>query len=161
MKNSAKEVIIYTDGGCWPNPGIGGWGATMKMPDGNVVELTGGEKVSTNNRMELMGPIVALEYFTTPMRIKLYSDSQYVVKGINEWIHNWRRKGWKTANKKPVLHQDLWERLDAARNVHKVTFEWVPGHEGIEGNERADELSKVGAMETCGHVIHFDQFIYK
>lgn len=153
-------IEIYTDGGCWPNPGAGGWGAVITMPDGAVIELTGGEAVSSNNRMELSGPIAALESIKEPSAITLYSDSKYVIDGINGWIDGWKKKGWMTKARQPVKNRELWERLDAARNRHKVTFKWVRGHSGIEGNERADALSQKGAIKACGHGIDFEKFRY-
>ncbi len=108
-----------------------------------------------------MGPIVALEYLEQPSKVTLYSDSQYVVNGITEWIDKWKRCGWINSQKKPVKNRELWERLDAARKRHKVKFQWIRGHDGIEGNERADVLSQKGAIEACGHVIDFSKFRYK
>lgn len=151
-------ITIYTDGGSWPNPGVGGWGAVVTMPDGEVVELVGGENPSSNNRMELMGPIAALESLPDRSEVVLFSDSQYVVKGITEWIHGWKRKQWVNSQKQPVKNRELWERLDAARSRHRVTFKWVPGHTGIAGNERADALSQKGAVQACGHVIDFAKY---
>jgi ribonuclease HI len=151
-------VVIYTDGGCWPNPGAGGWGAVVTMPAGEVVELAGGENPSSNNRMELMAPICALEYLPGPCTVKLYSDSEYVVKGITSWINGWKAKNWITKTKQPVKNRELWERLDAARHRHHVTFEWVRGHCGIAGNERADSLSQRGAQQASGQVIDFSKF---
>jgi ribonuclease HI len=161
VTRTADQVVIYTDGGCWPNPGVGGWGAVITMPDGKIVELTGGEEKSSNNRMELMGPIMALESLERHSAVTLYSDSQYVVKGITEWIEGWKRKGWISAQKQPVKNRELWERLDDSRKRHKVTFQWIRGHAGIEGNERADVLSQKGAIEACGHAIDFSRFRYK
>jgi ribonuclease HI len=153
-------IIIFTDGGCWPNPGAGGWGAVITMPGGKIVELTGGELQSSNNRMELLGPIMALESLVEPADVMLYSDSQYVVKGITSWITGWKAKGWRTKTREPVKNRELWERLDAARSRHNVTFEWVRGHDGLAGNERADALSKRGAETACGHAIDFTRFRY-
>lgn len=161
VTKAKQKVVIYTDGGCWPNPGVGGWGAVLFTDDGNEMELTGGEQVSSNNRMELMGPIIALEYLEQPSKVTLYSDSQYVVNGITEWIDNWKRTGWINSQKKPVKNRELWERLDEARKRHKVNFQWIRGHCGNEGNERADVLSQKGAIEACGHVIDFSKFRYK
>ena len=162
-KKATKKprIEIYTDGGCWPNPGIGGWGAVITTPDGKVTELTGGEERSSNNRMELMGPIIALERLDPGSSVTLYSDSQYVVNGITDWIDGWKRKGWINTQKQPVKNRELWERLDAVRSRHKVTFEWIRGHAGIAGNERADQLSQKGAIEACGHAIDFSRFRYK
>ena len=153
-------ITIYTDGGCWPNPGAGGWGAVVTMADGEVIELTGGENPSSNNRMELLGPIMALEHIGDPSAIILYSDSKYVIEGITVWIDNWKKKGWQTKSKQPVKNRELWERLDAARNRHRVTFKWVRGHSGNAGNERADALSQKGAIEASGHLIDFGKYKY-
>lgn len=155
------KAVIYTDGGCWPNPGIGGWGAVLTMQDSRIIELTGGENPTTNNRMELMGPISALEFLTEKTTVTLYSDSQYVVNGITEWIHNWKKNNWKNKQKKKVVNRELWERLESAHMKHKVTFKWIRGHSGNDGNERADELSKVGAIEIAGRFIDFDKYRWK
>ncbi|HKP77770.1 MAG TPA: ribonuclease HI, partial [Phenylobacterium sp.] len=140
-------VVIYTDGACSGNPGPGGWGAIL-MHGASVKELSGGELQTTNNRMELMGAIQALEALTKPCEVELHTDSQYVMKGISEWIHAWKRRGWKTADGKPVKNDDLWRRLDEARARHKVQWRWVKGHAGHEFNERADELARRGLKET-------------
>jgi ribonuclease HI len=139
MKNMTKIVEIYTDGACRGNPGPGGWGAWLKYA-GVEKELYGGEKESTNNRMELMAAIQALEALTQPCAIKLYTDSKYVLQGITEWMNNWKKRGWKTAAKKPVKNEDLWRRLDAAIEKHTINWSWVKGHSGNEGNEKADEF---------------------
>jgi ribonuclease HI len=157
-KTENETIIIYTDGGSWPNPGAGGWGAVITMPNGDVVELCGGENPATNNTMELMGPIMALESLPASSKVTLYSDSQYVVKGITEWIDGWKRKRWINSQKQPVKNRELWERLDAARTRHTVKFEWVRGHSGIAGNERADILTKKGAVEASGYPIDFSKF---
>jgi ribonuclease HI len=143
MKNMTKIVEIYTDGACRGNPGPGGWGAWLKYA-GVEKELYGGEKESTNNRMELMAAIQALEALTQPCAIKLYTDSKYVLQGITEWMNNWKKRGWKTAAKKPVKNEDLWRRLDAAIEKHTINWSWVKGHSGNEGNEKADELANMG-----------------
>jgi ribonuclease HI len=143
MKNMTKIVEIYTDGACRGNPGPGGWGAWLKYA-GVEKELYGGEKESTNNRMELMAAIQALEALTQPCAIKLYTDSKYVLQGITEWMNNWKKRGWKTAAKKPVKNEDLWRRLDAAIEKHTINWSWVKGHSGNEGNEKADELANKG-----------------
>jgi ribonuclease HI len=140
-------VVIYTDGACSGNPGPGGWGAIL-MHGASVKELSGGELATTNNRMELMGAIQALEALKKPCEVELHTDSQYVMKGISEWIHSWKRRGWKTADGKPVKNDDLWRRLDEARARHKVQWRWVKGHAGHEHNERADELARQGLWET-------------
>ncbi|MDP3871175.1 MAG: ribonuclease HI [Methyloversatilis sp.] len=135
------DVIIYTDGACSGNPGPGGWGALLKC--GAVErELSGGERATTNNRMELMAVIEALNALKKPVRAVVYTDSQYVQKGISEWIHGWKRKGWKTAGGDPVKNVDLWQALDAAARVHEVEWKWVKGHAGHPENERADRLAR-------------------
>jgi ribonuclease HI len=141
------QVIVHTDGACSGNPGPGGWGAILQS-GGKTRELKGGELATTNNRMELMAAIQALEALTRDCRVELHTDSQYVMKGISEWIHNWKRRGWMTADKKPVKNDDLWKRLDAARLRHQVDWRWVKGHAGHELNERADQLAREGMLET-------------
>ena len=141
------QVIIHTDGACSGNPGPGGWGAILQS-GGKTRELKGGELATTNNRMELMAAIQALEALTRDCRVELHTDSTYVMKGISEWIHNWKRRGWLTADKKPVKNDDLWKRLDTARLRHQVDWRWVKGHAGHELNERADQLAREGMLET-------------
>ncbi|WP_372783040.1 ribonuclease HI [Phenylobacterium sp.] len=141
------QVVIHTDGACSGNPGPGGWGAILQS-GGKTRELKGGEPATTNNRMELMAAIQALEALTKPCKVELHTDSQYVMKGISEWIHNWKRRGWLTADKKPVKNDDLWKRLDTARLRHEVAWRWVKGHAGHELNERADQLAREGMLET-------------
>ena len=141
------QVVIYTDGACSGNPGPGGWGATM-MFGNERREIRGGERNSTNNRMELMAAIKALQYIDQHSTIDLHTDSTYVRKGITEWIHGWKRRGWKTAAKKPVKNADLWQELDEARGEHDVTWHWVKGHAGHPENERADELAGMGLKEA-------------
>jgi len=141
------EVVIHTDGACSGNPGPGGWGALLQYGDSER-ELTGGELATTNNRMEMMAAIQALEALTKPCKVELHTDSQYVMKGISEWIHGWKRRGWLTADKKPVKNDDLWKRLDAARLRHEVDWRWVKGHAGHELNERADALARKGMLDT-------------
>jgi ribonuclease HI len=141
------QVIVHTDGACSGNPGPGGWGAILQS-GGKTRELKGGELATTNNRMELMAAIQALEALTRECRVELHTDSQYVMKGISEWIHNWKRRGWMTADKKAVKNDDLWKRLDAARLRHQVDWRWVKGHAGHELNERADQLAREGMLET-------------
>ena len=136
-----RPVEIHTDGACSGNPGPGGWGAILDW-NGKRRELSGGEPLTTNNRMELMAAIAALETLKRPMRVVLFTDSQYLRQGITEWIDGWRARGWRTADKKPVKNQDLWERLDAARKQHRVDWRWLKGHAGHEMNERADELAR-------------------
>jgi ribonuclease HI len=138
-------VEIFTDGACSGNPGPGGWGAILRYK-GVEKELSGGEPVTTNNRMELLGAIVALETLTRPMAVRLFSDSQYLRDGITKWIHGWKAKGWKTASREPVKNQDLWQRLDAARTRHEVDFQWVRGHAGHPENERADALARAAIV---------------
>ena len=141
------EVVIYTDGACSGNPGPGGWGAVM-ISGAHRKEIWGGEPQTTNNRMELMAAIQALEALKKPCRVELHTDSQYVQKGIHEWIHGWKRRGWLTADKKPVKNDDLWKRLDQARLRHEVDWRWVKGHAGHELNERADALARRGLADT-------------
>ncbi|ATP27939.1 ribonuclease HI [Chromobacterium violaceum] len=138
------RVEIYTDGACKGNPGPGGWGALMRYK-GKEKELFGGERGTTNNRMEIMAVIRALAALNRPCKVVVYTDSQYVQKGISEWIHGWKARGWKTAAKAPVKNADLWQQLDAERNRHlDVEWRWVKGHAGHEFNERADQLANKG-----------------
>jgi ribonuclease HI len=134
------HVIIHTDGACSGNPGPGGWGAILSYGE-HEKELKGGEPHTTNNRMELMGAISALEALKRPSTVELHTDSKYVHDGISKWIHGWKRNGWKTADKKPVKNVDLWQRLDQAIQRHEVHWRWVKGHAGHELNERADKLA--------------------
>ncbi|SHE21960.1 ribonuclease HI [methanotrophic endosymbiont of Bathymodiolus puteoserpentis (Logatchev)] len=138
-----KIVEIYTDGACRGNPGPGGWGVWLKYADAEKF-LYGGEQETTNNRMELMAAIQALEILKYPCRIKLYSDSKYVLQGITEWMANWKKRGWKTAAKKPVKNEDLWRRLDEVMQKHTINWTWVKGHSGNIGNEKADQLANQG-----------------
>jgi ribonuclease HI len=144
-----SAVDIWTDGACSGNPGPGGWGAILVMGE-HRKELKGGDSPTTNNRMELMGAIMALEALTRPCTVTLHSDSQYVRQGITTWIHGWKKNGWKTADKKPVKNAELWQRLDEARKRHDVTWQWVKGHAGDPMNERADELAREGTAEARG-----------
>ncbi|CAM4133962.1 ribonuclease HI [Roseateles saccharophilus] len=137
------QVTIYTDGACKGNPGPGGWGAWLHSA-GHDKELFGGEQGTTNNRMELTAPIEALASLKRSCDVVIYLDSEYVRKGITEWIVNWQRRGWKTADGKPVKNDDLWKRLDALRKLHAVEWRWVKGHAGDPGNERADALANKG-----------------
>jgi len=146
------KVLIYTDGACRGNPGPGGWGAIL-MFGGREKELCGGDLATTNNRMELMGAIQALEALNKPCKVELHTDSQYVMKGITEWVRGWKARGWKTAAKDPVKNEDLWRRLDEARQRHDVDWRWVKGHAGHELNERADELAQRGMKEALGEPI--------
>ena len=136
-------VVIYTDGACRGNPGPGGWGVVLNYK-GRSKELYGGEPMTTNNRMELMAAIQALEALNRPCNVHLYSDSSYVLKGISEWLPNWKQRNWQTANKTPVKNDDLWQRLDAAAAAHRVQWLWIKGHAGDIGNERADALANLG-----------------
>jgi len=136
-------IEIYTDGACSGNPGPGGWGAILRY-NGTEKELSGGEALTTNNRMELMAAIMALEALKRPSKAALYTDSVYVRDGITKWIHGWKRNGWKTAAKKPVKNDDLWKRLDAALKSHEIEWHWVKGHAGHPENERADALARDG-----------------
>jgi ribonuclease HI len=139
----SEVVIIYTDGACKGNPGRGGWGALM-MYDGKKQELCGGEKDTTNNRMEMMAAIKALEALNRPCKVALYTDSTYLRKGVLEWMKNWKKNGWKTSAKKPVKNVDLWQNLDEIIKGHEIDWHWVKGHSGDPGNERADELANKG-----------------
>ena len=136
-------VEVWTDGACSGNPGPGGWGAILSFK-GKERELSGGEAMTTNNRMELMGAISALETLTRPCTVALHTDSQYLRQGITSWIHGWKKNGWKTADKKPVKNEELWKRLDAALKQHRIEWKWVKGHAGDEMNERADALARAG-----------------
>ena len=142
------EITAFTDGACSGNPGPGGWGLLLVATEGGAVvrerELSGGEAVTTNNRMELLAAITALETLSRPSRITIVTDSSYVRDGVTRWIHGWKRNGWKTAAKKPVKNEDLWRRLDTAAARHDVTWEWVKGHAGHPENERADALARAG-----------------
>jgi len=135
-----NKVRIYTDGACRGNPGPGGWGAILRYGDSER-EIYGAESATTNNRMELMAAIRALESLTRPCEIELTTDSEYVRKGITEWLPQWKRRGWKTAAKQPVKNQDLWERLEKAMARHRVQWHWIKGHSGHAENERADALA--------------------
>jgi ribonuclease HI len=136
-------VEIFGDGACRGNPGPGGWGVIIRFND-NEKELWGGEAATTNNRMELTAVIRGLEALKRPSRVQVFTDSQYVQKGMTSWIHSWKRKGWKTADRKPVKNEDLWRRLDELRSQHQVEWHWVKGHAGHPENERADELANRG-----------------
>jgi len=143
------EIVAYTDGACSGNPGPGGWGALLvaRAPDGRILrerELSGGEPATTNNRMELMAAIAALEALERDTALTVVTDSNYLRDGVTAWIHGWKRNGWKTAAKKPVKNVDLWQRLDAAAARHDVRWEWIKGHAGHPENERADALARAG-----------------
>ena len=144
-----NNVEIYTDGACSGNPGPGGWGAVLRFR-GVEKQINGGEDGTTNNRMELMAAIMALESLKRPCHVVLHTDSVYVKEGITNWITRWKRNGWRTSNKKPVKNVDLWQRLDEALSRHDVDWRWVKGHAGDPGNELADELARAGLMAARG-----------
>lgn len=144
-----KSVAIYTDGACSGNPGPGGWGALLTY-NGTEKELFGGEADTTNNRMELMAAIISLQSLKQRCQVDLYTDSKYVMDGINSWIVNWKKNGWRTAAKKPVKNADLWQQLDEAVSHHEIMWHWVKGHNGDPGNERADELARKGIVAPDG-----------
>ena len=141
-----KKIEIYTDGACRGNPGPGGWGALL-IAGRHRKTLHGGEPDTTNNRMELTAAIEALNALKGPSTIALHTDSKYVMHGITDWMHNWKKRGWKTANKKPVKNQDLWMALDEAIGRHDIEWKWVKGHDGDPGNEEADRLANLGIDE--------------
>jgi ribonuclease HI len=145
------NVIIYTDGACRGNPGPGGWGAVLIFGD-REKELCGGELATTNNRMELMAAIEALTALNRPCKVELHTDSQYVRRGISEWLSIWKGRGWRTMTKGAVKNEDLWRRLDEARLRHEVDWRWVKGHSGHELNDRADALARKGMLETLGEL---------
>jgi ribonuclease HI len=144
--NENGRVVIHTDGACSGNPGPGGWGAILQWGD-RTREINGGETHTTNNRMELMAAIMALETLKRPCDVDLHTDSEYLRQGITAWIHGWKRNGWRTADKKPVKNAELWQRLDAAVDRHTVRWHWVRGHAGHDLNERADELARQAIAE--------------
>jgi len=141
--SGAEVVRIYADGACKGNPGPGGWGVVLQV-GGNERELFGGEPLTTNNRMELTAVIRALEALEGPHQVEVYTDSQYVQKGISEWLPDWKRRGWRTADRKPVKNADLWRELEQLAAVHRVSWHWIRGHAGHAENERADELANRG-----------------
>lgn len=143
-EHTSDTITIYTDGACKGNPGPGGWGAWLRSSGGHEKELWGGEPLTTNNRMELTAVIEALTALKRRQPVAIYTDSQYVRQGITAWIHNWKKRGWKTADNKPVKNIDLWQRLDALVATHQVDWHWVKGHDGDPGNERADALANRG-----------------
>jgi ribonuclease HI len=154
VNSNLTPIIIYTDGACKGNPGPGGWGALLRATDGTEKELFGGEMATTNNRMEMTAVIQALQSLKRPCQITLYIDSQYVLKGMTEWLKGWKARGWKTASKEPVKNVDLWQQLDVLVNTsgHAIDWRWVRGHNGDPGNERADALANRGvelAKETA------------
>jgi ribonuclease HI len=144
-----KQVVIHTDGACRGNPGPGGWGASLEY-NGARRSLKGAEPGTTNNRMELTAAIKALEALREPCRVQLYTDSKYLRHGITEWLADWKRRGWRTADKKPVKNIDLWQRLEAAALPHRIEWHWVRGHSGHEGNEAADQLANEAIDELLG-----------
>ena len=139
---TGNSVVIYTDGACSGNPGPGGWGSIL-MYNGHRRELSGGEKETTNNRMEMMAVIQALNSLKRPCEVGIHTDSTYVMKGMTQWLEQWKQRGWKTAAKKPVKNVELWQRLDEAVGVHQVEWRWVKGHSGVPENDRADELARL------------------
>ena len=145
------EVVIYTDGACSGNPGRGGWGAVLRWKD-TEKELYGGDPLTTNNRMELMAAIQALESLQRPAKVNLYTDSKYLLDGITKWISGWQRNGWRTSARQPVKNADLWRRLIEAMSPHEVTWIWVKGHAGDPDNERADALARRGIEEAVNAV---------
>ena len=147
MSSSKPHVTVFTDGACSGNPGPGGWGAILKFGE-TEKELKGGEPHTTNNRMELMAAITALEALKVPCSVDLYTDSQYLRGGITGWIDQWKRNGWRTSDRKPVKNIDLWQRLDAALKSHEVRWHWVRGHAGHDLNEQADRLAQQGLIEA-------------
>lgn len=142
-----KSIEIHTDGACLGNPGPGGWGALLRF-NGTEREIAGSEAHTTNNRMELMAAIAALEALKQPCEAVLFTDSKYVQQGISEWLAGWKRKGWKTSGGDPVKNQDLWQRLDAAAQAHKIEWRWVKGHSGHPDNERVDALARAAAEKV-------------
>lgn len=148
MAAKLNTTVAYTDGACKGNPGAGGWGAHLIFSDGSTQDLYGGEADTTNNRMELMGAIQALKHSPNEFKLEIWTDSSYVKNGITEWIANWKKRGWKTASKKPVANQDLWQQLDALNSAREVSWHWVKGHAGHVGNEKADELANLGVTSS-------------
>ena len=144
----SDTTVAYTDGACKGNPGAGGWGAHLIFSDGRTQDLYGGDSQTTNNRMELMGAIQALKYSPHEQNLEIWTDSSYVKKGITEWIESWKKRGWKTASKKSVANQDLWQQLDELCQPRDVDWHWVKGHAGHAGNEKADELANLGVTSS-------------
>ena len=146
---SSPRVEIYADGACRGNPGPGGWAATLEYGE-HLRELSGAEAQTTNNRMELTAVIRALEALKRGVSARVHTDSEYVIRGINEWLPNWKARGWRTADRKPVKNQDLWEQLDAAAARHQIEWKWVKGHSGVPGNERVDALANAAIDAMLG-----------
>ena len=144
-----KQVVMYTDGACKGNPGVGGWGVSLQY-GAHRKELYGGEAETTNNRMELTAAIEGLKQLKQACKVTIYTDSKYVMQGMEEWLAGWKARGWKTASKSPVKNVDLWQQLDDLVGQHDVTWQWVKGHAGDEGNERADELANMGVAQVNG-----------
>ena len=144
---NADTIYIYSDGACKGNPGAGGWGALL-VADGHRKEICGGEANTTNNRMEMTAVIRALESLKRPSTVEVHTDSQYVQKGVSEWMAGWKRRNWRTADGKPVKNQDLWLQLDALSQLHRIEWKWVRGHNGHPENERADELANEGVLQA-------------
>ncbi len=149
--DSLTPVDMFTDGACSGNPGPGGWGVILRCK-GVEKELKGGEPQTTNNRMEMMAVLQGLTALTRPCRVNIYTDSEYVKKGMTEWLRGWKARGWKTADKKPVKNDDLWQALDSAAQRHDLSWHWVRGHNGHPENERADQLARDGAREAKGRI---------
>jgi ribonuclease HI len=149
IEQADHPITIYTDGACKGNPGPGGWGAWLRSGT-HEKELWGGERLTTNNRMELTAVIEALGALRKPSRVAVYTDSAYVKNGITQWIHGWKQRGWRTADKQPVKNIELWQKLDALAEQHRVSWHWVKGHAGDPGNERADQLANRGAAAAGG-----------
>ena len=152
MAAKPNTTVAYTDGACKGNPGAGGWGAHLIFSDGRTQDLYGGDPETTNNRMELMGAIQALMHSPREIKLEIWTDSSYVKNGITDWIANWKKRGWKTASKKPVANQDLWQQLDELRQARDVDWHWVKGHAGHAGNEKADELANLGVTSSSEQV---------
>ncbi|MDS4020511.1 MAG: ribonuclease HI [Candidatus Competibacter sp.] len=147
MSGMDDRVVLFADGACSGNPGPGGWGALLRYRE-HEKELSGGEPATTNNRMELLAVIHGLEALKRPARVRIFTDSQYVMKGITEWLPAWKRRGWKTVDRQPVKNADLWQRLETALTPHRVEWEWVRGHSGVADNERVDQLARAAIVRA-------------
>lgn len=156
QKTILKKIAIFTDGSCLGNPGAGGYGVILRLHL-HEKEISGGYFITTNNRMELLAAIVALETLKEPCEVDLYSDSQYLKNGILSWIHNWKKNGWLTSNKKPVKNRDLWMRLEAATVLHTIHWHWVKGHSGHLENERCDNLARQAALNPTQNDVGFNE----